>query len=120
MSTLTRKQKQEMLVYGYIRECMNKLSINVPIEIMKICFTSYYEVSLKVLANEMTSKWDSWDSETKHSAITIDKNNKYLIKRSDDGYNPYIFGTKIINKSGISIWRFKIHKVHAYFIGILP
>eukprot|EP01083_Nonionella_stella_P167427 562687_1 len=90
----------------------------MPSELMDICFRFFYEICLKELAYTMTDEWDNWDPNSTHPAISIDNKNNKLILRSSAGSNPYIFGTNRTS-SGVSIWRFKIHKRHAYFIGVI-
>eukprot|EP01084_Bolivina_argentea_P236620 397811_1 len=69
------------------------------------------------LAYNYIEKWDEWNPNRKHSSMTIYDDG--IAKRdSQNGTNPWIFGTKVIS-TGITIWTFKIIEPQCYYIGIM-
>ena len=93
-----------MLIFGYIRRIQQSLSIDIALELYKICCMFYLLDPLKI-AQDIKDKWDSWDPDTIGKLSSIYTENKYKLIGDHIHYGGYYsFGKKEVS-SGVAIWR---------------
>ena len=117
MTSLAKKMKSEVAVFGTIRNDMKELELNIPLEIINIVFLFFYVFDPFKLAYSITEKFDEFDKETMNTKMVIEGDNT-IISRPGYGRSPYSFGTQILD-SGVCIWRFRVLKMRLWRIGII-
>ena len=101
MSSGSRKLMHELTVYGYIREASVLFSINVPQELIQLCFLLYFIST------------DSWDTESGNALkFQFSNDNKIaIISKLQANNKAYgwrvIYGWINVKKGDIQTWKLK-------------